>query len=1447
MRMLTSGLALLLGLQASSVQAADAIGLLKQFDTLRQDYPELIARNLQLVIDATRNRTSEQERRAVEDDNSQTIIQLADALGPVLGPIFADAFDSTGLFSASLPLTATSLLTAYVTVISAPIAKEYFKNERPFRMSDQVVRAPGSSGGGYSFPSGHTTYGYTMMLTMAYLFPERYQEFLTRGSEFGNNRIIVGVHYPMDVIGGRIISQANVAELIGNPLTRLELNLAALELKNYFARKCGDSAAACARAQSEADLFGNYEQNKADYTYRLTYGFTGTFATDVPMVVPNGAEWLIASRLPYLTAAQRREVLRTTALPSGDAMLDKDNWERLNLFAAADGYGAIETDTTVTMIAEQGGFDLYDRWRNDIGGDALLTKAGSGWLDLTGHNSFAGVRVTGGTLRLAGANDFTDTSAVSGGTLIVDGTLAAAAPLKVSGGGTLAGSGRVATAVAIADGTLSPGTDGPGTLTVGALDLAPGARVRFDLNRPGVIGGALNDLVVVDGNLKLDGTLDIAAADGRLAPGVYRLFTYGGTLTDDGLAYGAVPGNVTFNALALDTSNAAQVNLVVDGVTGELAFWNGARTTPNDKVNGGSGTWNATGTNWTNLEGSAAGIWTGMRAVFQGVAGTVAIAGEQTFAGLVFVTDGYRLTAAESGALRTVTAADIQVNSGITALIAAPITGSGGIRKTDGGLLTLTGINSYAGGTTLSGGTLAVSDDRNLGAAGGGLDFDGGVLRVTGTAFTTTARSITWGSRGGGLDIADRAATFTLAQDLTGTGGLLKDGAGTLVLDGRNSFTGGITIAGGRLVGDSDSLTTNITDNAAVTFDQATDGTFAANIGGTGSVTKAGDGTLTVTGSLAQTGGTLVEAGVLRIGAGGTAGAIYNSIVNAGTLIFDRSDDWSFTGTIAGDGDVVKRGAGTLNLTGTSSLTGDTLVEAGVLAVNGSIAGSAVTLRSGTALTGIGRTGSLTAHSGAIVAPGDNAGVGILQVNGDVALEGGSTLAIRIDDEGDNDRLAATGAATIGQGARLTLGGMAPGERYTVLTATGGVAGRFDDLTDTYAFLDAHIAYEPAAVVASLERNATSFASTATTDNGKAAAAGAERLPGGNALLAQLVAATKAEAEAAFATLSGEIYPGTVAVLAREAQHIQSAVIGRLSQSLTVAGRAVGSLIPTAAAGDSDDTRHGAFWTAAYGAFGRYGNDAGADTDTSTAGFLAGADGEVGGWTLGLAGGYARISVESDRSLASADLDNYTLAVYGGRQMGNVALRLGASYAYTAGDGTRTAVLPGGTERLAGEIRASTYQVFGDLGYAIPLRGSVAAEPFVSLSLGRVQSDDIRETGGTAALTIDGASATTGHSTLGVRIGGNRESGEQGFGIGGAIGWRHAYGDTEPTASAIFGDDPASGFTIAGTPIARDALALEAGVEYRLSRRLRLGLRYNGQIAGGADEHGVQANVKVRF
>jgi fibronectin-binding autotransporter adhesin len=316
------------------------------------------------------------------------------------------------------------------------------------------------------------------------------------------------------------------------------------------------------------------------------------------------------------------------------------------------------------------------------------------------------VKTTSGTLILSGINTFTGTTTINAGTLRVNGSLGAGSAVSVNNGGTLGGTGTVHGPVTVAlGGTLAPGNS-PGPITLGTLTLNSGSFLSYELATPNVIGSGVNDLTIVNGPLTLDGTLNITELPG-FGAGLYRLFDYTGLLTNNTLDIGSAPGGYTY---AFDVTTPHQVNvLVTAGGPLPIAFWNGPRTTPNGVVNGGTSTWDNVTTNWTNQTGSVSGTWGNGVGIFAGAAGTVTLVDNIHFTALQFFTDGYLLNAAGSYALRPTGLAPITTESGVTATINAPITGSGGLAKEGLGTLVLTGASTYTGNTLINGGSLLVN------------------------------------------------------------------------------------------------------------------------------------------------------------------------------------------------------------------------------------------------------------------------------------------------------------------------------------------------------------------------------------------------------------------------------------------------------------------------------------------------------------------------------------------------------------------------------------------------------------------------------------------------------------------------------------------------------------------------------------------------------------------
>ncbi|MCH8686648.1 autotransporter outer membrane beta-barrel domain-containing protein [Sphingosinicellaceae bacterium A1X5R2] len=507
------------------------------------------------------------------------------------------------------------------------------------------------------------------------------------------------------------------------------------------------------------------------------------------------------------------------------------------------------------------------------------------------------VNQVAGVTRLTGdSSAFVGTTTVSGGTLLVSGTLGnAVSTVSVGTGATLGGLGTIGGAVAMADGAvLNPGDLGaaPGTLTVsGALSLSAGTQLAYNFGQAGVVGGPLNDLTVVKGDLTLDGTLNVATtAGGSFEPGLYRILSYDGALTDNGLALGTMPAG----DYQVQTAVAHQVNLVnATGVV--LNFWDGAGAGRFDgQVSGGDGIWQSGGNdNWTNDTGQLNAAYApDAFAIFSGAAGTVTVdnsLGDVTAAGMQFASDGYAI----NGGALTLTGPEAIVRVGdgtslgvdYTATVQAELTGDARLIKSDLGTLVLDGANSYLGGTTIAGGTLQIASDAALGAANGDLSLNGGTLHTT--ADLTTMRGITLD--GPGAFRSDVGTTLSLDGTVVGAGSLSKTGDGTLVLAGANSYAGTTDVLAGTVLvnGDQSAATglTSVANGARLGGVGTIGGDVMLADGATLTPGSTGVGTLTIAGDLSLAAGSTLE---MEFGEAGVAGGGLNDLIEVkGDLVLD--------------------------------------------------------------------------------------------------------------------------------------------------------------------------------------------------------------------------------------------------------------------------------------------------------------------------------------------------------------------------------------------------------------------------------------------------------------------------------------------------------------------------------------------------------------------------------
>ncbi|HBO5441852.1 TPA: S8 family serine peptidase, partial [Pseudomonas aeruginosa] len=257
-------------------------------------------------------------------------------------------------------------------------------------------------------------------------------------------------------------------------------------------------------------------------------------------------------------------------------------------------------------------------------------------------------------------------------------------------------------------------------------------------------------------------------------------------------------------------------------------------------------------------------------------------------------------------------------------------------------------------------------------------------------------------------------------------------------------------------------------------------------------------------------------------------------------------------------GSLVKAGAGSLVLSGDSTYRGPTLVDGGLLSVDGSLL-SAVEVNAGGTLGGSGRIGGLLARSGGTVAAGNS--IGTLEVAGDLRFESGSTYAVELS-ESASDRIVASGKASIAGGNVTLAMENSPdllsqsqveslvGRRYDILDAAGGIDGRFDAVLPNYMFLGGTLDYAANAIRLDIGRNGTALASVAQTPNQAAVAGAVETLGAGNPVYESLLLSENAAtAQRAFQQLSGEIYPALAGLLLNDSRYLRDSVGERLRQT----------------------------------------------------------------------------------------------------------------------------------------------------------------------------------------------------------------------------------------------------------------------------------------------------------
>ncbi|PXN39692.1 fibronectin-binding autotransporter adhesin ShdA [Salmonella enterica] len=414
-------------------------------------------------------------------------------------------------------------------------------------------------------------------------------------------------------------------------------------------------------------------------------------------------------------------------------------------------------------------------------------------------------------------------------------------------------------------------------------------------------------------------------------------------------------------------------------------------------------------------EGELENILSGSGSLVKTGTGELTLSGDNSYSGGTTITGG-TLTADHADSLGS---GDID-NSGVLKVgegeLENTLSGSGSLVKTGTGELTLSGGNDYSGGTTITGGTLTADHADSLGS--GDID-NSGVLQV---------------------------GEGELKNTLFGSGSLVKTGTGELTLNGDNDYSGGTTIDDGVLIADNaDSLGTGAVANNGVL--QVGEGELKNTLSGTGSLVKIGTGELTLngdndySGGTTITGGTLIAASVNALGSG--------DIDNSGVL---QVGEGELKNTLFGSGSLVKTGTGELTLSGDNTYSGGTTISGGTLiAANVNALGSGDIDNSGTLIldaNGAFELANVTTHSGATTA----LAAGSTLDAGQFTQEDGSTLSIDLGAATDDavitaDSVALGGTLNVTGIGSVTDSWTPEAYTYTLIGSDSAITTDFDDLT----------------------------------------------------------------------------------------------------------------------------------------------------------------------------------------------------------------------------------------------------------------------------------------------------------------------------------------------------------------------------------------------------------------
>ncbi|MCB1132501.1 MAG: autotransporter-associated beta strand repeat-containing protein, partial [Verrucomicrobiae bacterium] len=621
------------------------------------------------------------------------------------------------------------------------------------------------------------------------------------------------------------------------------------------------------------------------------------------------------------------------------------------------------------------GFDVTiptPLFHSNIGGDSAtdggLVKNGSGTLTLDFDNSgdpYTGATiVNGGTLSI-GSSGYVETNVTANSGSSVGGTGTLAGSLTTNAGSALTndltGPLLVDGAVDFAGATGLVFTDAPANgVTYDLIDYTFGS-----VSNVGNLASTTARVTIGNTGSKITGTVTTGTRTWSTTSGTWEINGAANFLEGDQKFFNG--DTVVFNNPAAPSTVTLNGNLVPVSVS---------VTNTNDYTFAGAGSITGTAVltkaGGGNLTIGNSNAHTGGTTID---GGSISISGSSNLgdaSGLLTINAGTLKVTADVTSTRAVSlgnaASTIEVDPTFT-YSAGTFSGTGNLTKTGSGTLAITGSPSHTGSTLVSAGALRVANGTFSGGTGvttnASLEYDvtsaqtetaaiggTGTLTRTGSNILTLANQsnsytgqtiITGTGSGGTLAVAADEVIPDASELVLSNGGKLQLGLGagissTETIAGLSAAHSGATLVQASESGSSPAMLSTLVINTATATTYDFGGFIRKRGSADVSITKSGPGTQILSNtSNSYTGVTTINAGTLQLGNGTDDGTIGSTsgVVNNGTLAFNNTGSRTANYVISGTGSVTKSSGGTMTLNGVNTYTGDTVINAGTLAVNG--------------------------------------------------------------------------------------------------------------------------------------------------------------------------------------------------------------------------------------------------------------------------------------------------------------------------------------------------------------------------------------------------------------------------------------------------------------------------------------------------------------------------------